>query len=460
MFPRHVSTLPEAAAQPSAFADYFRSPPELTRFTAAGDLSDVEGYFTFQGALCYGRMAGGTPARYVTDRLPDVSAGVRCDDGGIGLPFDLNDVVTNFHRERYRQSAPGYLDVIAGSGLPRTLYYFLRPGLSVPLRRHLQKLRLSGWEKLAFPRWPVDVTVETVMQRAMALVLKTGGVERVPFIWFWPRGASSCALVTHDVEGPAGEAFCGSLMDLDDSFGVKSAFQIVPEVPSRASTSLLDDIRRRGFEVNLHDLNHDGHLYRDKRQFLQRAAQINRYVREFRCQGFRSGAMYREQDWYDAFEFSFDMSVPNVAHLEPQRGGCCTVMPYFVGKILELPLTTTQDYSLFHILRDYSLALWQQQIDIILSHHGLISVIAHPDYLLGNAERAVYRDLLAHLARLRDTRGVWVTLPGEVNRWWRDRSQMQLVQAGTGWCVEGPGSERARVAYASLENGQVRYSLE
>ena len=53
------------------------------------------------------------------------------------------------------------------------------------------------------------------------------------------------------------------------------------------------------------------------------------------------------------------MSVPNVAHLEPQRGGCCTVMPYFVGDVLELPLTTIQDYSLFHILGDYSTTLWK-----------------------------------------------------------------------------------------------------
>ena len=67
--------------------------------------------------------------------------------------------------------------------------------------------------------------------------------------------------------------------------------------------------------------------------------------------------MYREQEWFDAFEFSYDMSVPNAAHLEPQRGGCCTVMPYFVGDLLELPLTTTQDYSLFHILGDYSISL-------------------------------------------------------------------------------------------------------
>ncbi len=80
--------------------------------------------------------------------------------------------------------------------------------------------------------------------------------------------------------------------------------------------------------------------------------------------------MYRDQEWFDALEFSYDMSVPNVAHLEPQRGGCCTVMPYFVGDILELPLTTIQDYSLFHILGDYSIDLWKEQIDLILRRTG------------------------------------------------------------------------------------------
>jgi hypothetical protein len=51
---------------------------------------------------------------------------------------------------------------------------------------------------------------------------------------------------------------------------------------------------------------------------------------------------------------SFDMSIPNVARLDPQRGGCCTVLPFFIGDIVELPVTTTEGYSLFHILGDYS----------------------------------------------------------------------------------------------------------
>jgi hypothetical protein len=100
---------------------------------------------------------------------------------------------------------------------------------------------------------------------------------------------------------------------------------------------------------------------------------INRYAKAFQAFGFRAGAMYRNLDWYEALEFSYDMSVPNVAHLDPQRGGCCTVMPYFIGNILELPLTTTQDYSLFHIIGDYSTKLWKQQIKLVLQKHGLIS---------------------------------------------------------------------------------------
>jgi hypothetical protein len=330
----------------------------------------------------------------------------------------------------------------------------------VPLRRHLQKIRLNGWERLAFPRWPVDVTVENLLRTVMKRVVAQQPGGKVPFIWFWPDGASGCGLMTHDVEGPAGEAFCETLMDIDDGFGIKSSFQIVPQVPSRSSEPLRQRIQARGFEVNLHDLNHDGHLYRSREQFLERAIEINQYAREFQSGGFRSGAMYREQSWYDAFEFEYDMSVPNVAHLEPQRGGCCTVMPYFIGKLLEMPLTTTQDYSLFNILSDYSTTLWKRQSELILAQHGLISVIAHPDYLVGEREQQVYRDLLGYLADLRERRGLWITLPAELNRWWRSRHEMRLVPTGASWRIEGPGSDRARLAWAAVENGCLTYTVD
>jgi hypothetical protein len=170
--------------------------------------------------------------------------------------------------------------------------------------------------------------------------------------------------------------------------------------------------------------------------------------------------MYREQAWFDELEFAFDMSVPNTAHMEPQQGGCCTVMPYFVGGLLELPLTLAQDYSLFHILGDYSTQLWQEQIRLVKEQNGLLSLITHPDYLIGERERGVYVELLDMIAALRERNETWIALPSAINEWWRQRSAMTLVEHGASWRVDGPGSDQARVAYASLDGSRVVYTLE
>ena len=167
--------------------------------------------------------------------------------------------------------------------------------------------------------------------------------------------------------------------------------------------------------------------------------------------------MHRNQDWFHLLQVQYDMSVPSVAHLEPQSGGCCTVMPYFIGDLLELPLTTVQDHSLFYILGEQSIDLWKQQIEIIRSHYGLISFIVHPDYIVGAKERRIYCDLLQHIADLRSEGGIWVAFPGEVNTWWRQRKRMQLVREQGLWQVRGEGSERARVAYAKLTDGKLAY---
>jgi len=154
------------------------------------------------------------------------------------------------------------------------------------------------------------------------------------------------------------------------------------------------------------------------------------------------------------------MSVPSVAHLDPQRGGCCSLMPFFIGNLLELPLTTIQDYSLFHILNDYSVDLWRQQIDAITEKHGLVSFIVHPDYIIEKRARAIYQALLDHLARMREERKTWIALPREVDRWWRERRELRVVSDGGSWRVEGKGKERARLAFAVLAGDKVAFTIE
>jgi hypothetical protein len=154
------------------------------------------------------------------------------------------------------------------------------------------------------------------------------------------------------------------------------------------------------------------------------------------------------------------MSVPNVAHLDPQRGGCCTVMPYFIGDMVELPVTMTQDYSLFHILNDRSINLWKQQLDLVMAKHGLANFIIHPDYITSEGEMATYKELLGYLTQLAVEKNIWMPLPREVATWWRDRANMRLVEMNGRWQIEGKGSERARIAYASEKDGELSYSFQ
>lgn len=431
--------------------DYYRCPAHYAEFALTGVLSERSGYFRFGQDMLYGQCSGGQPASYPTELLFDALQDVHLENGTVRLPFDLSQVLESLRFEMY---ANDWRNGKANSSFIN-LYYFVRPLLPVVVRKHLQKMRLRGWEKIPFPHWPVDRTVDNLLEHTLLLSMRAKNLKEIPFIWFWPEGASSCALMTHDVETSLGVDLCPMLMNVNDSFGIKASFQIIPEERYHVTPEFLHSIRDRGFEVVVHDLNHDGNLFRDRKCFLERAAKINAYGKVFGARGFRAGVLYRNQSWYDLLDFEYDMSVPNVAHLDPQRGGCCTVMPYFIGDVLELPVTMTQDYTLFNILNDYSTDLWERQIALIMEKHGLISVVIHPDYLTGSRERSIYETLLAKLADLREKKNMWITTPGEVNRWWRQRAEMTIVGENERLRIEGAGSERACIAYASEKDGRL-----
>jgi hypothetical protein len=431
-----------------AVLQYFRCPERYLSFEVGSVRSGMTEYCPLGSDVWRGDVSNGP-----NDFIYDAFTGTSVEQNTSQTLFSPTEAVDNLRLERYVANG-------ASAGFQRLMeaYYTVRPVLPVALRKHLQRIYLRGWRSLSFPNWPVDRTVDNLCATLLLLSLRFHRVERIPFIWFWPEGTSSCIMMTHDIETASGRDFCPTLMNIDDSYGIKSSFQIVPEGRYTVSAALLHEIRRRGFEINIQDLNHDGRLFSTREGFLARVDVINSYARQFEVSGFRSAVLYRRQDWYDALNFSYDMSVPNVAHLDPQHGGCCTVMPYFVGKILELPVTTTQDYSLFHILNDYSLSLWSQQVRLIMEKNGLISFIVHPDYIRDTRPRRAYEALLSLITELRSD-NVWIATPGEVNTWWRQRSQMRLIEEGSNYRIDGPGSERARVAFAYEQDAQLKFTL-
>lgn len=435
----------------------YRLPESYLKYSCNPGPAKPQGFFTIgDGTVCFGSCSVDNLPSSADDGLCDARDRVRFHGDNLHLPFDPDQLVDNLLLERYpiNEPNPSIQSVL------RAIYYGLRPLLSVTARKFLQRFYLADWKRIRFPHWPVDNSVERILESCLGLLMKAQGLDTLPFIWFWPDEYDSCAIVTHDVETKRGRNFCSSLMDLDDSFGIKSSFQIIPERRYAVSAEFLTSIRDRGFEIGVHDLNHDGSLFLDQSKFAQQVSAINRYGVQFGAAGFRSGSMYRNQQWFQALGFKYDMSVPTVAHLEPQRGGCCTVMPYFVGKLVELPLTTTQDYALFHYLRESSPALWRRQIELIRQSHGLIHILVHPDYIMKKSTQEVYLQLLRHVADLRDHQNVWVALSGDVNVWWRIRNNLRLVHDGSRWRIQGAGSGRARIAFACLEGDTITYRVE
>jgi hypothetical protein len=444
-----------------SLSHYYRVPADSLGSISGAKPSGDTGFFQFgPGTICYGESSSGVSRKIGKSGRYDAFESVRFAGSEIQLPFDAAAVIENLRRERYEGSLAPSLERFVSQDWMLISYYSLRGILPVAFRRKLQRIYLSGWKDRTFPAWPVDFTVDTLHEKLLRLSMEAGGRRRTPFIWFWPDGASNCLTLTHDVETSAGRDFTSQLIDLDESYGFHASFQVVPESRYQVPNTYVESIRKRGCEFNVHDLNHDGLLYRDRSDFLRRAKKINEYCHRYGARGFRAGSMYRNLDWYEAFDFSYDMSMPNVAHLEPKRGGCCTVFPFFVGNILEIPLTTSEDYSVFHILNEDSIALWKKQLELIRQRNGLMSVLAHPDYLISSRTRSLYESLLDHLREMVSSEKIWAALPGEVDQWWRARSKMNLIQKDGDWVIEGPEKERARIAYAVLDGDRIVYELD
>ena len=93
-------------------------------------------------------------------------------------------------------------------------------------------------------------------------------------------------------------------------------------------------------------------------------------------------------------------------------------------------MTTAQDYSVFHILNDYSIGLWKQQLGMLRQRNGLMSFLTHPDYLVDRRARAVYEKLLSYLLRMVIDEKIWTavtflthvqSLPPSVDAEWRKK---------------------------------------
>jgi peptidoglycan/xylan/chitin deacetylase (PgdA/CDA1 family) len=338
------------------------------------------------------------------------------DEGGRPwIPFDLDEAFENYVSERWRDHAPP-------RGLTRRqleLYYRLKPlvprsALLAARRAFVRRTRLPE-----FPNWPIDDSVWLLMRFYAFCVLAALQEEATEFIWFWPNRHHAALLLTHDVETAGGLRLALEIADLEEERGFRSSFNVVGSWYP-IDHGVVRELSERGFEIGLHGLRHDHSLFSSHEEFVRQLPAISEALSMLGATGFRSPATHRVHDWIAELPVTYDSSVPHSDPFEPQPGGCCTLWPYEIGNVIELPYTAPQDHTLFNLLHERTVDSWLRQVEAIEARCGLIQFITHPDrgYLGDTRNRALYIELLTALdARSR----LWRALPHEVAGWWKRR---------------------------------------
>jgi hypothetical protein len=193
-------------------------------------------------------------------------------------------------------------------------------------------------------------------------------------------------VLTHDVDTAKGQEKCYQLIKLEQDLGFRSSFNFVPE-RYNVSPELRHYINKNGFEVGVHGLKHDGKLYKSNRIFQRRAIRINHYLKEWEAVGFRSPAMHCNLDWIHYLNIEYDASTFDTDPFEPQPDGVRTIFPFCVRAdtnprgYVELPYTLPQDFTLFVIMKQRNIKVWEEKLDWIAEKGGMVLLNTHPDYM-------------------------------------------------------------------------------
>jgi hypothetical protein len=294
----------------------------------------------------------------------------------------------------------------------KVLYYLLKPVLPWRFRMAMRRAVANRLRRQHFDTWPI---------------LKSSA-EPLPGWPGWPNGKKFAFVLTHDVEGIRGFERCKRLAETDKALGFRSSFNFVPEGEYRLADSLRLFLTQEGFEVGVHDLHHDGSLYRSARIFKAQAHKINQYLKTWGAVGFRSGFMFHDLEWIKDLEVLYDASTFDTDPFEPQPDGVNTIFPFWVEEdgvkgYVELPYTLPQDSTLFLVLQEKTIDIWKKKLEWIAANGGMALVNVHPDYVnfvgrnvSSEFSAELYESFLKHvMTEYHDA--CWFALPRDVAKY-------------------------------------------
>ncbi|RJQ58012.1 MAG: hypothetical protein C4517_16020, partial [Stygiobacter sp.] len=230
------------------------------------------------------------------------------------------------------------------------------------------------------------------------------------------KADKDCAVVlTHDVEEQHGFNFIPKVIELEEKYGFKSSWNIVP-YKYKIDDGIINYIKQNGHEVGIHGYNHDGKLYYSEKIFNERVPYINEAINRYGAVGFRSPQVHRNLVWLQKLNIDYDASCFDYDPFQPFPGGTGSIWPFIAGKFVELPYTLPQDHTMFYVLKQKNISIWKNKADWVAKNRGVILALTHPDYLREKKHLNMYEELLKYLNTIDCA---WYCLPSELASWWK-----------------------------------------
>ncbi len=319
------------------------------------------------------------------------------------------------------------------------------PYYLIPFRHILfRKFFYLGKKDTKFPDWPTDVSVELLRNLYINAIKQKLG-KKIPYIGFWPKGRFAVCL-THDSDSKSSFKNIDKIREIEKRYGFNSSWNVLSK-RYKMDYKKLKQLVNDGCEIGIHGYTHDASLAFLPRKEIERRINYSiSKLNRFEVEGFRSPQLKRNRRFLNllANYFLYDSSVPNSEYKSSLalRTGSCSVFPFFIRNMVEIPLTMPQDFTLIYTMKfskNKILKIWKEKIDLIRQMNGLVCFNTHPDdYLIGNDKYLdIYEEILKYLSK----QDSWNALPREIAEWWKERFSCELKGKKI------IGSDRAKIWY-------------
>ncbi len=347
--------------------------------------------------------------------------------------------------------------------LRRRIYYSLKPfvpwGIRMGIRRHFALRKRMRTQHL----WPIN---ESSRMR--------------PKKWIgWPEGKQFAFILSHDVEGRKGLAQVEKLAKVEMELGFRSSFNFIPEGEYKVPSHLIEWLKKNNFEVGVHDLRHDGKLFGSREHFNKSAKRINEYLKKWEAEGYRSGFMLHNLEWFHELNILYDASTFDSDPFEPQPDPANTIFPFWVPNpkgenhdtssgnnnssaqgYVELPYTLAQDSTIFLLFKEDNNYIWEHKTDWLAKNGGMVFLNLHPDYVNFTEKKtrqnefsiSRYKDFLNYIKNHYKDK-FWHCLPRDVATYVKkNRESVEHINSTKPLSKADLKKEKKRKIWIDLEN--------